>query len=271
MGIEQERGKAPTAEVPPPGGSILAGRRALVVGGSGGIGRGVARALAARGAELLLLGGRDGKKLEALLGECADMGGRASGRLLDLEDEGLFDLDSLETMLGPHLRFDILVCAFGPFLQRPLAETSPADWRRLSLLNLALPGAFASLILPGMIEGGWGRMVFFGGTGTDTIKASKTNAAYAAAKTGLGVLSKSIALQHSGDGVASFVVCPGLVDTEYLAPEAKATLAALSPGGRLLDPLDFGETLVALAAAEPCLVSGAVLAMDAGLAFARGA
>ena len=242
-----------------------------MVGGSGGIGRGVAGALARRGAEIFLLGGRDEAKMEEALRECSEFGGKAAGSLLDLEDDEAFgSAEGLESILGPDPRFDLLVCAFGPFLQLPLAKTSPSDWRRLALLDLALPGALASFLLPGMIGRGWGRLVFFGGTGTDTIKASRTNAAYAAAKTGLGVIAKSIALQHAADGIASFVVCPGLVDTEYHDAETRAALTTKAPNGRLLDPREFGETVAALAAAEPCLVSGAVVAMDGGLELARG-
>ena len=118
-----------------------------------------------------------------------------------------------------------------------------------------------------MIQRGWGRLVFFGGTGTDTIKGFRTNAAYAAAKTGLGVLAKSIALECAEFNIASFVLCPGLVDTEYLSPGLRAELAAKSPRGLLLSADAIGESVAFLAAGDPCLASGALVSLDGGLGF----
>lgn len=247
----------------------LEGRRALVVGGTGGIGKAVAFELAARGAELFLLGGRDRRRLEATMAEIRKRGGSARGRALDLADASVVSALDLPSLLEGETEFDVLVVAFGPFLQKPLVATGPAEWTRIAALDLALPGALASVVLPAMVERRWGRLLFFGGTGTDALRGYRTNAAYAAAKTGLGVLAKSIALQHADDGIAAFVVCPGLVDTEYLEEDLRRSLEVKAPGGRLLGVEGLARTAVELLAAEPCLVSGATIAMDAGLAFAR--
>ena len=236
-----------------------------MVGGTGGIGHGVAAALAARGADIFLLGGRSAPRMERSLAELRASGAKAEGRLLDLETE-----IEAAVEFAREGAFDMLVVSFGPFLQSPLAKTSTAEWLRMASLNLVLPGALATAILPGMEQRKWGRMVFFGGTGTDTIKGYKTNAPYAAAKTGLGVLARSIALQHSGDGIAAFVVCPGLVETEYIDAETASRLSAKAPGGRLIETAALGETIAELASRDPCLVSGSIIAMDAGLDFAKG-
>ncbi len=252
-----------------------------MVGGSGGIGRGVALSLARMGADIYLLGGRSSERMEAVLAELRLNGVAAEGRLLNWADETeafalLTELGEVEgagqgesERAGLHSGFDILVIAFGPFLQKPLAETSAADWRRMAELNLALPGALASWLLPGMARQRWGRMVFFGGTGTDTIKGFATNAAYAAAKTGLGVLAKSISLSYADEGIAAFVVCPGLVDTEYLDDRRRAALSEKAPAGRLIAVDHIADTIAAFVASDPCLVSGSVISLDAGLAFAR--
>ena len=267
MGIGQERSEMretvdlPSSDLRHP----LAGRRALIVGGSGGIGRGLARALALRGAELFLLGGREAGRMESALAELRSLGAGAEGRRIDLDGE-----IEIAEFLPDDSPFDIFAMAFGPFLQKALSETTAADWERMLRLNLLLPGALASALLPSMVSKRWGRMVFFGGTATDTIRGFRTNAAYAAAKTGLGVLAKSIALQHADDGIAAFVVCPGLVDTEYLGDRERASYSAKSPEGRLVDANAIGETVAELLARDPCLVSASVISMDAGLAFARG-
>ncbi|MEI6386471.1 MAG: SDR family oxidoreductase [Spirochaetota bacterium] len=242
--------------------AALAGKRALVVGGSGGIGKAVAWALAGRGASLVITGGSEGTRLTSSLSEFHARGISAEGLSLSIGAP----VDLMDRLLGLG-HFDILVPAFGPFLQKPLDATSEADWERIVLLNLALPGALASHYLPSMMERSWGRILFFGGTATDTLKSSRSNAAYAAAKTGLGALAKSIAAGYAEHGIAAFVVCPGLVETEYLDAAALAYGKTHAPRGRLITTGELAESAIALLAAEPCLASGAVINLDAGLSF----
>lgn len=252
----------------------LSGRRALVVGGSGGIGAAFSASLAGQGAEVLIHGGSSQGGLDAAIAAAraaAAAYARAAGRpaagvsgfLLALEGPpGLAGLVERLPSLGP---IDILVSSFGPFVRKPLHETTVDDWQRLALLDLALPGALASALVGPMADRGWGRLLFMGGSRTDAIRAYSSNAAYASAKTGLGVLAKSLAAEYSSRGVGAFVLCPGLVDTEYLSGEARARYAAVAPRGALLDPRSIAEFGVGLLAAEPPLASGSVINLDAGL------
>jgi len=259
--------------------SPLAGRRALVVGGSGGIGAALAAALAARGADLLIHGGRSKERLAAAVARAEEagrgaLGDEASGRA----PAGASARPSVESLLLPLERpsdlvdrlpglgrVDILAVAFGPFVRKALHETGAADWERLALLDLALPGALASALIPAMAARGYGRILFFGGTRTDAIRAYSSNAAYAAAKTGLAVLAKSIAAEYSQAGIGAFVLCPGFVDTEYLGEGQRAELRSKAPGGRLIEAEEIAEFAASLVAAEPCIASGAVVALDGGL------
>ncbi len=238
----------------------LAGRRAFILGGTGGIGRHIARALGLRGARLDLHG-REGRKLDSALAEFRGAGIEAEG--------SAFSLDSLAGT-GPLLdragAADILVAAWGPFLQKPLHETAPEEWEAAVAFNLALPGALVSAALPGMRSRRWGRILLLGGTRTDGIRGFRTNAAYAAAKTGLGVLAKSIALEYARDGIAALVLCPGFVRTEYLTPETLEGLAAKTPGGSLTDPGVFGDLAADLLCRDPPLWNGGILTADEGLA-----
>ncbi len=243
------------------GAAPFSGRRALVLGGSGGIGRAVCLALARRGAELIVHGGSRAERLESTLVEARSAGSPAArGFLLRIESPS--DLLDLLPGLG---RVDILAAAFGPFVRKSLAETAAADWERLALLDLALPGALCSALLPAMADRGWGRILLFGGSRTDGIRAYSSNAAYAAAKTGLAVLAKSLAAEGAASNVACLLACPGLVDTEYLDEAGRGRLRARAPGGRLLEPGAVAEAAVALLAADPCPASGAVLSLDGGL------
>jgi 3-oxoacyl-[acyl-carrier protein] reductase len=241
-------------------GGALSGRKALVVGGTGGIGAALARSLAARGASLIIQGGSSRERLDALVAELSASGASASGFLLPLE--GPEDLVNRLPGLGP---IDILAVAFGPFLQKPLDQMSADEWSRLALLDLALPGAAVSALLPSMAERGYGRVILFGGTRTDAIRAYSMNAAYAAAKTGLAVLVKSVAAEYASSNIGAFLLCPGLVDTEYLGEPLREALRAKSPRGRLIEPEEIAELAASLAAADPCLASGAVLNLDGGL------
>lgn len=241
--------------------SIFCGKRALVVGGSGGIGRAVAFDLASRGASLLIHG-KSGLKVDAAVRAIAEKGGQAQGITCPITQPGAF-LEELE-----HFgTFDVIVVAFGPFLRKPLAACGAAEWEEMALLNLALPGALASRYFQAMSDRGFGRFLFFGGTRTDAIRGFTSNAAYAAAKTGLGVLAKSIAIEGAPHNVAAVTVCPGLVHTEYIGPEEEASLVRMAPGGTLSNPADVAATALDLIASDPCLSSGAIVSLDAGFSL----
>jgi Dehydrogenases with different specificities (related to short-chain alcohol dehydrogenases) len=242
----------------------LDGRRALIIGGSGGLGKAAALELGRRGACLVIHGGHSRERLDATLAEASALGAETEGFLHEVggSPASLSSLVEATLSLG---RIDILIVAFGPFVQAPLARTTAADWASTALLDLALPGALASALLPAMASRGWGRVLLFGGTRTDAIRAYSTNAAYAAAKTGLAVLAKSLAAEGAAAGVGCILACPGLADTEYLNEETRRTLRARAPGGRLVQPQDIARAAVGLLAAEPCAASGAILSLDGGL------
>lgn len=269
--MDDRQGRAPADPRPARLRRGLEGRRALVVGGSGGIGAAFSAALAARGAEVVIHGGASRERLDAAIaasrsaaaawaGEGGGPVADISGFLLPLESPGAL-LERLPA-LG---RIDLLVCSFGPFVRKPLHETSAGDWERLALLDLALPGALASALVGPMADRGWGRFLFMGGTRTDAIRAYSMNAAYAAAKTGLDVLAKSLAAEYAPRGIGAFVLCPGFVDTEYLPEEARARYAAAAPGGALLEARTIAEFGTGLMAADPPIASGAVVNLDGGL------
>ncbi|MBN1241959.1 MAG: SDR family NAD(P)-dependent oxidoreductase [Spirochaetales bacterium] len=241
-------------------GRPLDGRVALVVGGSGGIGAEVALALAKLGAKLIVHGGSSEQRLRATLERARALGSVADGFLA-----GLDSIAAAGPVLEHAHEADILVVAHGPFLQAPLHETSAIEWERLASMNLALPGALVSASLPGMRARRWGRILLFGGTRTELPRAFRTNAAYAACKTGLASLVRSIAAEYANDGIASLLACPGLVDTEYLSPSNRTAWASKAPGGRLTAASALGAWLADRLADEPPLWNGASVNLDEGL------
>jgi len=251
---------APQGKVP------LKARRALVIGGSGGIGRAVAEALAARGASIVLHGGSSEARLQSALARLGGAGAAAKGFLQHVDESPGSIARMVEAALA-HEPVDFLVVAFGPFLRSSLSETSTEDWTRIAALDLALPGALVSAFLPRMAARGWGRILLFGGTRTDVSRAFASNAAYAAAKSGLGTLVKSVAAEGAAFGVACLAVCPGLVDTEYLDETQRERLRAVAPRGDLIDPASIAEAALGLLCSEPCAASGAIVTLDNGLDF----
>ncbi|MCE5256164.1 MAG: SDR family oxidoreductase [Spirochaetaceae bacterium] len=254
--------------------SVLKGRAALVIGGSGGIGKAVVQCLSSRGVAVTIHG-RSERKARELAQSIIDAGGTAFPFIHEISDLEQF-MAAVRTLRQPGgmlrqgekpcaAQFDIVVVAYGPFIQKPLAAHTDADWEEMALMNLALPGALASHFMPSMMERHFGRFLFFGGTRTDSIRAYRSNAAYAAAKTGLGVLVKSIAAEGATADVAAVAVCPGVVDTEYLTGERRTSAERSVLGARLLSPAGIAETAVCLVDSEPCIASGAIVSLDAGL------
>lgn len=241
-------------------GRPLAGRKAIVLGGSGGIGRQVSVQLAEAGAHLVVHGGQNREKLTSLLRELHEKGLSAEGFIQKVRHA-----DELLDSVRKRMPFDIVVVAFGPLLQKPLAETSYAEWRRIVELNLTLPGAVVSLTAPEMAERGWGRIILFGGTQTEQIRGFRTVAAYSAAKTGIGSLVRSAAKEFGDRGVAINAVTPGYVETEYLSRPTVRRLAMRSPDKTLIPASSLARFVLNLVIQRSTIVNGAVIPMDKGL------
>ena len=236
---------------------LFDGKTALVLGGTGGIGRFISRGLARRGAAVTVIGSSSAR-LQRTLDELAVEGAGARGFALNLDAD-----TAVREVLARCGATDILVCAFGPFLRKPLAETLPEDWRRLVTLNLILPGSLVSAYLAGMIERRWGRILLFGGSNTESIRGWTTTAPYSAAKTALGPLAKSVAKNAAAVGVTCNVLCPGLTDTEYLDENARRYNREHAPTGKPLAPEEVAAFALEILA-NPNL-NGAVLPLDNGL------
>jgi 3-oxoacyl-[acyl-carrier protein] reductase len=238
---------------------FFAGKQALVIGGSGGLGAALAIKLGEQGARVMVHGGSSQERLERTLDAIRNAGAEGEGFLYQIEDPLKAAADILERSPAP----DILVCAWGPFKRADLGECTPADWQWLVQSNLIFPGALVSSVLPGMITRKWGRILLFGGSNTDTIRGFTTTAPYSAAKTGLGVLAKSAARSAGASGVTCNVICPGLTDTEYTDTPVKVYNKERSPGGQALEPGEIAS--FALNILQNPRINGAIIPVDDGL------
>jgi 3-oxoacyl-[acyl-carrier protein] reductase len=237
---------------------IFAGKNALVLGGSGGIGKALALRLGTRGARVFVHGGSSRERLEKTVKALRDAGGEAEGFLYDAGLPG-----SAAEILGRLPPPDILICAWGPYKRSPINALNAQDWLFLTVNNLALPGMLISAVLGDMIAKKWGRILLFGGTNTDAIRGFTTTSAYSAAKTALGVVAKSTALTAGPHGVTCNVVCPGLTDTEYTGEEVEKYNRERSPAGI---PLSAGEIAdAAMWILEQPQINGAIIPVDRGI------
>lgn len=239
---------------------FLAGRRALVVGGSGGIGAAVSVALAQRGAQLLIHGGHSLAKLENVAARARGYTEQVATHL-----QKIVDPDDAETLLAFGGQVDVLVVSFGPYLEGSIAEMTAERWSRMIGLNLTLPALLITGVLPAMIERGFGRIILFGGPRTDRCEAYQRIAAYGAAKHGLASIARSVARQYASSNIRCNMICPGYVDTEYYTDEQKATIAARQPQGRLISVDEIATLAIRLLHPDVDAINGAIIPVDFGV------
>jgi NAD(P)-dependent dehydrogenase (short-subunit alcohol dehydrogenase family) len=230
-----------------------ADRRALVVGGSGGIGRAVSRQLLALGNDVVATGAHR-EKLESLAAEVAEEPGSFLGVQITATQPGEF-LSALPEELEP----DILVCAYGPVLYKPVGQTTLQEWSVLTGMNLVLPGALVTRYLPGMLDRGFGRILLFGVAGSDQVRGYREIGAYAAAKTGLSVLVSSLAEEMADTGVAVSALLPTYVDTEYLSDDECRRYRGRIGNNRLEKPDEIAETACYLISAKDSRHNGKIV------------
>lgn len=243
----------------------LTGRTAVVTGGSSGIGRGMAAALAHAGAAVVLVA-RGREALDATVEGLRCDGATADAVAADLGDRGELARAArdIAAVFGEP---DILINAAGINLRPPMAELTPKDWDRTMALNLDAPFLLGQRFGPGMAERGWGRIVNVGSQ--QSTRAFGHSGAYGVSKAAVLALTRSQAEAWSSDGVCCNAIVPGFVETAMTAavnadPARLAALAARTMGGRNGEPADFRGVAVFLASPASAYVTGQSIHVDGG-------
>ncbi len=268
----------PAALPAAPGQRPLAGRAALVTGSTSGIGLGVARALAAQGADIMLNGFGDAAEIAALQAEFTTVHGVQAG----YSDADLSRLDAIETLFheiettGPR-RLDILVNNAGVQHVAPLVDFPPAKWDLILAVNLTAAFHTMRLAIPLMRRNGFGRIVNV--ASAHGLVASPFKSAYVAAKHGLLGLTKTAALETAEEAITCNAICPGYVFTplveRQIDDQAKAhgipreqvvrdILLAQQPNKRFATVEEIGALTVFLCGEAAASITGAALPVDGG-------
>ena len=244
----------------------LAGRTAIVTGGSSGIGRGIATALAKAGAATVIVA-RGADRVDETVRELVDAGCRASGVIGDLSSRAGIRAVA-EQAAHPFGEPDILVNSAGINIRPPYSEISEDDWDATMTVNALAPFLLGQRYAPGMAARGYGRLIHI--TSQQAHRAFVGSGVYGVSKGAVESLMRSEAEAWGGTGVTSNSLVPGFVLTPLNArlqedPEKVSALAARTMIGRNGLPSDFAGASVFLAGAGSAYVTGHSLFVDGGL------
>ncbi|MFI9155302.1 SDR family NAD(P)-dependent oxidoreductase [Streptomyces sp. NPDC053367] len=244
----------------------LEGRVAFVTGGSSGIGRAIAGALARAGASVVVVARREAE-LAATADELTSEGCRAAWVSADLGSrEGV--RAAAEEAVAHYGEPDIVVNSAGVNLRPPLGELSDDVWDTTMAVNLRAPFLLGQRFGPGMAERGFGRIIHI--TSQQAHRAFVQSGAYGVSKGGLESLARSQAEAWSPYGVTCNTLVPGFVMTplnERLSsdPAKVAELAARTMIGRNGLAEDFAGAAVFLASRASAYITGQSIFVDGGL------
>jgi 3-hydroxybutyrate dehydrogenase len=255
----------------------LRGKVALVTGSTSGIGLGIAHALAAAGADIVMNGFGEPEAIARSRQELAAAHGvRVTYAGADISDPDAVAgmVAQAEAELG---RLDILVNNAGIQFVAPIESFPVAQWQRVIGINLT--GAFLAMqaAIPGMKARGWGRIVNI--ASAHGLVASAQKSAYVAAKHGLVGLTKVAALELANDGITCNAICPGWVLTPLVEVQVKARAEAAGVSveeakramltekqamARFTTPEQIGATAVFLCSEGAATITGSSISVDGG-------
>lgn len=244
----------------------LAGRVAVVTGGGRGLGKAIALAYAAEGADLVLVG-RGQEELERAAQEVEAMGRRALAVSANVAVPA--DVDRMvQTALDAFGKIDVLMNAAGQRAVFPTAELTYEDWQRVIDVNLTGSFLCSQAVGKTMIERGYGKIIMMGSMQAHS--GAPERAAYIASKTGLVGLTRALGVEWARYGVNVNILSPGYFRTEMIEYQIKIgqlNLKAIeqrTPAGRIGEMKDLTGPAVFLASAESDFMCGQALIIDGG-------
>lgn len=243
----------------------LTGKVALVTGSSRGIGRVIAQRLAASGATVALNATKDASETALAI---TAAGGHCSAHIADVRDSSQVER-MVAAIVQQHGALDILINNAGVNRDTLTMRMSDADWQDVIATNLTGSFLCAKSAIRHMSRKRWGRVINMGSIVGTRGNAGQAN--YAAAKSGLEGLTRSLALEMASRGITVNVVAPGFIDTEMtsrLEPEWQQKVRDHIPLKRFGKPEEVAELVVFLCSEPAGYITGQTLLIDGGLALA---
>jgi 2-deoxy-D-gluconate 3-dehydrogenase len=244
----------------------LTGRVAIVTGGNGGIGLGMARGLAEAGAAVAIVG-RNSAKSDAAVAELKQLGGKAISVVADVTDKAAVAAmaERVKTELG---RIDILVNNAGINVRKPPHVLAIEEWDSVIKTNLTSAFLCSQAVYPAMKAAGSGKIINIGSM--MSIFGASFAPAYAASKGGIVQFTRSCAVAWAADNIQANAILPGWIDTD-LTKRARQEIDGLhdkvlarTPAARWGAIDDFAGIAVFLSSAASDFVTGTAIPIDGG-------
>ena len=249
----------------------LGGKVALVTGASRNIGRAIAVAFAAEGADLVLNTRANADELEAVAAECRKAGVRVVSALADIADAAAVSAMA-ERGIAELGGIDVLVCNAAIRPHRSIEETSLEEWHRVIAVDLHSAFYLSRAVVPSMKQRGGGSIIALGGQ--SSITGRPNTSAVTAAKSGLLGLVRALAAELGPSGIRVNMVVPGFIDTERRYADWYPEFRERPPGApeqlkdiplrRLGRPEDIAQACVFLAGEASAYVTGDTLRVMGG-------
>jgi 3-oxoacyl-[acyl-carrier protein] reductase len=253
----------------------LKGKTALVLGGGGGLGRAIAKSLAAEGAKVAVAG-IGSTSIDATLAELNAIGATSLSVIWDLADLSVIDANiaKIESELGS---VDILINNTGGPPPSTAAGQDPALWAKQFQAMVLSVIAITDRVLPGMKARGWGRILT--STSSGIIAPIPNLAISNALRMSLVGWSKTLAREVAKDGITANIIVPGRIATARVATldnarakregrsveEVAAESAATIPVGRYGKPEEYADVVAFLASTRAAFVTGSIIRVDGGM------
>lgn len=244
----------------------LTGRTALITGSSQGLGLAMARGLASHGAALVL-NGRNTQKLEDAAQRLRSEGARVATAAFDVTDATAIDraIAQIESDFAP---IDILINNAGIHRRALLLEMTETHWREVLDTNLTSAFLVGRSVAPRMIARGAGKIINICSLMSQVGRPTTGN--YAAAKGGLKMLTRAMAVEWAGHGLQINGIGPGYFTTELTEPltrnpEFSGWLKQRTPAGRWGQPEELAGAAVFLASRASDFVNGQIIYVDGGV------